>query len=491
MRPMNLPIHLLQQMSSTKKNSLFAGAHMKQRTWRCGFNVFALLALLVFSGCDKNETPPTSQKEKTAAKALPKSPFEEVTAQLDPGGDLYVYVGTEQWLQGISAKLAGWSQLLNGIPDLTDENRDNIRKAVTVVTNLVSNSGLEQVKALGLSSVPHGDGLHRSKGLLYCGKDNSSGFLWNLCGTAPHALTGLDLLPANTALAGFSDLDTSLVWSVLQKQVSQSGIPQVEELLKGLPEGFEKTTGLNWEKVLGSLGGEFGFAMTLDDSKTVSIPVSQDQRLEIPEPALMIVVRVKDDTVFNRIDEALKQSGQHVFSTDKAKLKMRTLPVPLPLPIQLGLTVAQSEGYLFIATTDLIVQQALAVRAGEKPGLKSTEEFQRLAKDVPQQGNHFTCVSQRLGQTMSRLQRQALAMTAAKGNPQQEWLRSLLSDQQPVFSYSVGAHLPEGWLMVANGNQGTGKFVLTAAVIPAAAVAAVAIPAIVKARQAASGNSAK
>jgi hypothetical protein len=150
-----------------------------------------------------------------------------------------------------------------------------------------------------------------------------------------------------------------------------------------LPDGFEKATGLNWDKVLGSLGGEFGFAITLDDSKTVSIPVAQDKRLEIPEPALMLVVRVNDDTLFNRIDGVLKQSGQQVFSTDKPNLKMRTLPVPLPLPIQLGFTVAQSEGYLFIATTDLIVQQALAVKAGEKPGLKSTGEFQRLAKDIP------------------------------------------------------------------------------------------------------------
>jgi hypothetical protein len=453
--------------------------------------VFAILALLSFAGCNKNETTPTEQKEKPTAKALPKNSFEAVTAQLDPGGDLYLYVGTEQWLQGLSGKVAGWNQLLNGIPDLSDENRANIGVALTVVTNLVESSGLEQVKALGLSSVPHEDGLYRSKGFLYHGKDNSSGFLWNLFGRAPHALNGLDLLPTNTALAGFSDLDVSLFWSVLQKQVAQSGIPQSEELLKNLPDGFEKATGLNLDKVLGSLGGEFGFAITLDDSKTVSIPVAEDQRLEIPEPALMLVVRVNDDTLFNRIDGALKQSGQQVFSTDKSNLKMRTLPVPLPLPIQLGFTVAQSEGYLFIATTDLIVQQALAVKSGEKPGLKSTGEFQRLAKDVPQQGNHFTYVSQRFGQTMSRLQRQALEMTGSKTNPQQKWLQSFLSGNQPVFSYSVGSHIDEGWLLVANGNQGAAKFVLTAAVLPAAVISGVAIPAIVKARQASQGNGAK
>jgi hypothetical protein len=449
-----------------------------------------MLALLAFAGCSKNETVPSEPKEKPAAKAIPQNSFEAVTAQLEPGGDLYLYVGTEQWLQGLSGKVGGWSQLLNSIPDLTAENRTNIGMALKVVTNLVQASGLEQVKAFGLSSVPHEDGLHRSKAFLYCGKDNSSGFLWNLFGSAPHAFNGLELLPTNTAVAAFSDLDVSLFWSVLQKQVAQSGIPQAEELLKKLPDGFEKVTGLNWDKVLGSLGGEFGFAITLDDSKTVSLPVGQDKRLEIPEPALMLVVRTKDDTLFNRIDGALKQSGQHVFSTDKPNLKMRTLPVPLPLPIPLGLTVAQSEGYLFIATTDLIVQQALAVKAGEKPGLKSTGEFQRLAKDIPQQGNHFAYVSQRFGQTMSRLQRQAVEMAGSKENSQQRWLQSLLSANQPVFSYSVGSHIADGWLIVANGNQGAAKFVLTSAVIPAAVTAGVAVPAIVKARQASQTKSA-
>jgi hypothetical protein len=464
---------------------------MKRRTSRSCFRVFAILALLSFVGCNKSETVPTQKNERPTAKAIAKSDFEVVTAQLDPGGDLYMFVSTEQCLQGLSGQVAGWGQLLNGIPDPPAENRTNIGMALTLVTNLVQSSGLEQVKALGLSSVPHEDGLHRSKGFLYCGKDNSPGFLWNLCGSAPHALNGLDLLPANTALAGFSDLDVSLFWSVLQKQVARSGIPQAEEMLKNLPDGFEKATGLNWEKVLGAFGGEFGFAVTLDDSRTVSIPVAQDQRLEIPEPAFMLVMRVNDETIFNRIDGALKQSGQQVFSTDRPNLKMRTLPVPLPLPIQLGFTVAQSEGYLFIATTDLIVQQALAVKAREKPGLKSTGEFQRLAKDVPQQGNHFTYVSQRFGQTMSRLQRQALELAGSKQNPQQEWLRSLLSSQQPIYSYSVGSHTPEGWLLVANGNQGAAKFVLTSTVIPAAVVAGVAIPAIVKARRASQGNSPK
>ena len=67
-------------------------------------------------------------------------------------------------------------------------------------------------------------------------------------GQKPHALDGLNLLPASTALATFTDLDAPMLWSVVQKQVAQSGFPQAEEMLNKLPDGFEKATGLKWDR---------------------------------------------------------------------------------------------------------------------------------------------------------------------------------------------------------------------------------------------------
>jgi hypothetical protein len=451
-------------------------------------HIFAALALIALTGCGKKEpVSQTSEKSSSAkAAATPGTSFEAVTAQLDRGGDLYVYVGTEQFLQGLSGKVAGWSQLVEAIPDIKAEDRQHISQVINTATNLIRTSGLEELGGLGLSSIPREDGLHHSKALLYHAQGSSSGFLWNVFGREPHELAGLNLLPANTALAVFSDFDLPIVWSALRNQVAQSGLPQADELLRQMPEAFEKATGLNWEKVLGSLGGDYGFAIMLDDVKTVNIPLPQDQQLEIPEPTLMFVAKVKDDTIFNRIDEALKNSGQSSFASSRAGLRMRTLPVPLPLPIQLGFTVAQTGEYLFITTSDLIVQQALMVKAGEKPGLKSTDEFKRLAKDVPQQGNHFTFVSERLGKTINRIQRRALEVAGSKGaSRQQQWFESLLSGSQPVTSYSVGTHIPQGWLFVANGNHSPARFLLGSAVVPAGIMAAVAVPNFVKAREAA------
>ena len=129
-----------------------------------------------------------------------------------------------------------------------------------------------------MSAIARETNFYHSKVFLHHYPGKGSGFLWNMFGQKPHALDGLSLLPASTALATFTDLDAPMLWSVIQKQVAQSGFPQAEEMLNKLPDGFEKATGLKWDKVLASLGGEFGFAVTLDDTKMIPIPLRRRRR---------------------------------------------------------------------------------------------------------------------------------------------------------------------------------------------------------------------
>jgi hypothetical protein len=424
-------------------------------------------------------TPPASAE---------KNSFQEVTSQLDPGGNVYLYLGTEQCLEGLAGKISEYRHLLDSIPDLPDEVRENIDKGVNIVTNLIKSSGLEDISGLGISSIAREKGFYHSKIVVHHYPGRGSGFGWNLCGQKAHPLDTLNLLSTNTALATFGDLDVPLLWSTIQKQAAQSGFPQATDLLKELPAHFEKATGLNWEKVLASLGGEYGLVFCLNDSRKVKIPLpGGDEPMEIPEPSLMIVAKTRDDTIFNRVDAALTKSGQTVFRTDKPNLKMRTLSLPLPLPFPVAPSIASAEGYLFIATSDLLIQEALAVKAGTVPGLKSTPEFQRLAKESPAQGNQFTFVSQRLSRTIADLQRRAVASSVSAS--QRQWLETLLEKSNHAYLYSVSANTDQGWVAVANGNQHPGTLLAVSAVIPASLVAAMALPAVAKAKSAAQRNS--
>lgn len=459
---------------------------MKDSLLRTAVLALAIPAFFFINGCKPSGGLPREQKTASAEK----NSFQEVTAQLEPGGNLYVYLSTEQFLTGLSGKIAGLRNLLDSIPDLKADDRDKLGKACEVVTSLVKASGVEEVSGFGMSSVAHEKGVYHTKMVLHHYQGKGSGFGWSMFGQKPHAFASLELLPANTALATFSDLDVPMLWSVIKKQVADAGFPQADEFLKQVPNEFERRTGLKWDKVLASLGGEFGFVLTLDDAKKISIPLpGSSEPLEIPEPALVLMAKVKDDTIFNRIDQTLKQTGQSIVSVDKSDLKMRTLPLPLPLPIQLRPTVAASGGYLFIANTDAVIQDMLAAKAGKKPALKSSDEFKHLARNVPAEGNSFSFVGQRFGETISKVQSQALQMAASRGNgARAEWLQSLLSSQTPTFSYNVSANTDEGWLVVGNGNQSPGKLLLVGAAVPVGMLSAIAIPNFVKARQTAQKN---
>ena len=438
------------------------------------FALAGLVAALVFS-CSK----------KPAIVSAEKTSFNEVTSQLDPGGNFYMYLGTAQWVENLSAKIEQWKEAANSMPGVSDEQREKINQGFNLVDHLVADSGIQDLTGVGASSIEIEQGLYRDKAVLHHYPDKGNGFLWHLAGKSPHPLDGLDLLPTDTALALFTDVDVPLLWTVAQQEATNSGIPGAQDRLQELPAEFESKTGIKWDQFLNSLGGEFGLILTLDASNNVTVPYPPSSPMNIPAPGLMLVVKVNDDTIFNRIDQALKDKPM-VTAVDKPDFKMRTMPVPLPLPIQLRPSAASSAGYLFIASSDDLIEKALAVKNGREPGLKSTDEFKRLSQNIPTEGNQFCYISSLFGKTMVQIQNQAMP-TAGQQPAQAQWLQSVFQNH-PAVAFSVDMNTPEGCVIVGNSSQSYA----TAAILPAAFVsgtlAAIAVPNFVKAREVSQRN---
>ncbi|MGD0744940.1 MAG: hypothetical protein ABSA45_07280 [Verrucomicrobiota bacterium] len=447
-----------------------------------------VLATLNF-GCGKKNTPSTEQYPAGASNApavsVAKTSFTEVTSQLDPGGNFYLYLGTAQWLDGLSTKVGAWRQMFTAMPGLKPDDAANINKMFDLATRLIKDSGIEDVSGVGLSSVEIEKGLFRNKALLHHYPGKGNGFLWQLAGKEPHPLTGLDLLPVGTALAVFSDADLPVLWTVAQKEIAQSGLPQAQTWMKQLPVQFEQRTKVKWSDFLNSLGGEFGLVVTLDPSNNIPVPLPGGA-LVVPEPGLLLAVKVNDDTIFNRIDDALESNPQ-VISVGKPGLEMRTMPVPVPFIGELRPSTASSGGYLFIATSDALIDEALAVKSGQTPGLKSTDAFKHLAQGLPDHGNQFCYLSQRFTETLVKVQQQAMANSARTQPQMAQWMQSFYRGQ-PAFAYSVGLNTLDGCLTIGNASQSYANTVLLPAVAVPALLAAVAIPNFVKARSVSQQN---
>jgi competence protein ComGC len=201
----------------------------------------------------------------------------------------------------------------------------------------------------------------------------------------------------------------------------------------------------------------------------------------------LLVIKIKDDTIFNRVDAELKKNEQ-VIKSDKDGVKMRTMPIPLPLAVNVRPTIATGNGYLFIGSSDAIVQEALAVKSGAKPGLKGTAEFKQLAQGIPTTGNQFSYMSKLFGQTISQVQQQIMSAQSANGNAAQtEWLQTLFKNRVTQM-YSVGQNTDTGLLTVGNGTQSMADLALLPVISVPAMLGAIAVPNFVKARSTAQQN---
>ena len=206
----------------------------------------AAAAFLTLNGCSKKEAPATTTApvETSSLKSAEPNSFKEVTSKLDSGGDLYLYLSTEQLLKHLSDGLGKWRDTVSSIPDLGD-NQEAVTNGFNVVTRLIKDSGLENVSGVGMSSIAREPGFYYSKIVVHHYSGQGDGFMWSMFGKQPHELDGLDLLPTDTALAVFNDLDVAEMWSVIQKECGESGFPQASEFLKNFPEEFEKGTGIH------------------------------------------------------------------------------------------------------------------------------------------------------------------------------------------------------------------------------------------------------
>ena len=417
-----------------------------------------------------------------AALPVQKTSFDEVARHLDPGGTLYLYVAAEQWLKGLSGKVAAWKSELSALPGLDAEDRENIDRGFSMAERLVRNSGLESISGLGLSGIAIGDGFYRTRAILHRYPDSESGYLWSMAGAAPHGLRGLDLLPGDTAMAGFFDLDLAGLWRAIEADLQTAGITEAVDAMRELNANVEEATGSTLVQHLESLGVEHGFLLTLDDAHKVSVPLPTGSNVEIPEPGLAIAFRTKDHRLFEWL-EALLGQNPDVISTERGDARLRTLPVPLPVPLTFRPTLVRNGEHLMLASTDRLAGRILDVQEGKQPGLKASAEFQRLARGMPSEGNQFSFVSSRLAEAVGEFQEAMLASAPPEQQEQVRLLQRLLNAGIFPQSYAVAANTAEGWVTVAQGNQEPANALLVPAVVfPTAIMAGMTLPALAKAK---------
>ena len=215
------------------------------------------------------------------------------------------------------------------------------------------------------------------------------------------------------------------------------------------PLRFLAKTGMKLDDVLASVGGEYGLILTLNDQTKIAIPIP-GHPVQIPEPGLVIVAKVKDDAIFNRVAEVLKDNLM-VITNDEPDLKMRVMPLPLPIPLSLRLSSRPALAItFFIASSDKLVRDILAAKAGTNALFATAQNSRPWRKGCQRQSNAFFLVSEPLKHSRHASPAGHLDRTKPRPTPSRRCKMPWGSlGRLGGAAYAVASNGDEGWEVTA------------------------------------------
>lgn len=429
---------------------------------------------------DAEDTPVFATAAPVIKPATPTS-YAEVTAKLDRGGSIFAYVGTAKWLAGLEKMVEEFRDpILAAMPE---SERAEVAKAFEIGMGLIRRTGIQEISGVGISGVPVGENLHRTKFFLHHHKGSGGGYLWPLFGREAHELTGLDLIPADAAIATYADLDIKGLWTTITNELAAVGNPEIQQSLAMIPAQFKALAQMELGTLLDGLGGEFGWALMLDDKVRMPLPIPAAKAISIPTPGLILVAKVTDKAIFDRIAELMKVIP-NITTAEEDGVHLIRVPALIPFVPALRPVVGFDGEHLFIASQPSVMTKVLATKRGDAPNLRTNEEFAKLAAGLPQSGNAFTFVSERFGKEVILIT-QTLSPDLAKAS-ESGIMDGLVNASSAA---SIFSNTKEGWLSTTVGNQSASEALISALLANTATFAAIAIPNFVKGRSTAQTNS--
>ena len=416
--------------------------------------------------------------EKVLVGTTPDTPdYRHVAANLDTDGVLYLYWSAEKALGAIDKKLESVREMAVADPSLSQDEKTRLRKNFDLGIRLILKSGIQGVKAFGLSSREIEPGLFINKAYTYL--PDRSGFLWDSFGKSPHDFQFFKMIPENTEGFAFFDFDLGLLWKAVSKELAGSDIPEVVKWQQLFSQQIQAFTGLGLDDLLGSLGDQVGIIVTLNRKTMVKIPLGNEQ-YEMPEPAAALVWKVRNDKLFDRL-EALFSTNSKVTKLDEPGLRMRVLEGVEVMPY-LTPTLARHGDYLIISSSQTLVRGMMDTESGQTQGIRSSSGFDSLAAGMPQKGNSVAYVSKRLQKTLAEIQMR-LRQFQERGNPLMEAVAAKFSGlSENAAVYMVSGATEDGWLMTEKTTKDVNEVLGEFLTIPAYYLAVAAVEEIKQAR---------
>ena len=207
--------------------------------------------------------------------------------------------------------------------------------------------------------------------------------------------------------------------------------------------------------------------------------------VNIPEPGLVLVLKVKDDSIEKMIEGAVgTQVPLQALTEGEVTIKQAPAPLPLPFPVSVQPAMCQVGEYLIVATSPELAKKVIAVHSGQDSGLQGTPEFQKLTRGMDLKGNQFSFMSDRMGQMYEQVMKQMLSSAGNDMPPPVEKMVLKIMTMGVSASVTIGKMESDG-MMIQSHTTGMGydtMAMMGAAAVPLAgfgmSMAGMVLPAI-------------
>ena len=414
----------------------------------------------------------SSTYAQTAIKPVEKTSFNEVTSKLDSQGNMLLYLSANGFMEFVDDAIKQIKEGIKLSQNNNLESKEQIVKIFDMVTRILHNSGIGEVSGVGVSSIAIDKGFYRNRIILHHYKNQGKGEIWNLLGAESHNLDVVNLLPKNTALTSFSDFDFANLFEWISKEIKNSGDEKLIDNFDKFQLELKSTQNIDLKNILATINNRIGFIITLDPTKKVSIPVQQ-QMIQIPEPALAIVIAVKDDTLFNLIDSKCPPNMKRINDGNSKKILMQSIPI---FPVPFSPSIVQQDGLLILASTSELIYDILDAKTN-KTGFVKSELFNKMSKSIDLNGNAIEILTPNFSKTLADCQKQIIAKKLP--NEASQLLEKYFAQTNEMSWFSVCKKTEEGFETTINSNIKAGPVLLAATTIaPLSIMAAMVLPSL-------------
>jgi hypothetical protein len=439
--------------------------------------------ILLFAGCAKKPEAESTAKADSAplvasggqVQLVPQTErsrhFDAVNSNLELGGTLYAFADIDGDVLDIAKTLhAVFHQMAQFQPQMAPLDRQDLK-------GLFTDLGLNDVKALGISSVREASGNYRNRAFFYMPMGRHG--LFAVLGGQPGKFESTKLAPADCDFYTECEFDIGALYTTIRSVLEKSGgLEQANAFDRKIQE-LGSQSGYSALELVKGLKGRLTVIVRTDPKNTFTVETQTAGAGATPPfklPAFYALVKVTGigaamESVLGK-DVSLAASaenGRHVF---KPRTRSRVTGFDPVFEVD--------NGTFYFATSQPFLTQCLGPHASLDTNPQFAAELALLGPD----GNGLTWVTPHFIEALK-----GISGLNSNGPPQTTQTLELLTSNLPTIGqplFSVRTNLPEGILVRSNWYRSLEADVAMFTVynpVTLGLMASMAIPAYQKVRQ--------